>query len=67
VGLLGETDQLECCKVLRALGGIGPAARGAALAVVGLANDPDYLVRLEARAALRAIAAERASELGSGR
>jgi hypothetical protein len=65
VQLLGEADQLECCKVLRTLRGIGPAARGALSAVAELANDPDYLVRLEARAALRAIAPERAPDSGS--
>jgi hypothetical protein len=65
--LLRESGQLECCKVLRTLAGIGPAAQGAVSAVIKLANDPDYLIRLEARTALRAMAPERASELGIGK
>jgi hypothetical protein len=65
--MLRESDQLECCRVLRTLAGIGPAAQGAVSAVVELANDPDYLMRLWARAALKAIAPERASELELGK
>jgi hypothetical protein len=65
--LLRTSDQLECCKVLRTLAGIGPAAQGALSAIMGLANDPDYLISRQARAALRAIAPERASELGLGK
>src|SRR5205085_4250336 len=50
VQLLREADQLECCKVLRTLAGIGPAAQGAVPAVIELANDPDYLISQQARA-----------------
>ncbi len=57
VGLLREADQQECWKVLQALAGIGPAARGAVPAVVDL---------IQAQAALRAISPERAAELGAG-
>jgi hypothetical protein len=64
VELLKESDQLECCKVLRTLAGIGPAGQGAVSAVIELANDPDYLIRRQARATLTAIAPERAAELG---
>jgi hypothetical protein len=62
--LLRASDQLECCKVLGTLQGIGPAAQDALLAIMELANDPDYLISLQARAALRAIAPERAAEFG---
>jgi hypothetical protein len=35
--------------------------------VIALVNDPDYLIRLHARAALEAIAPDKAIELGIGR
>jgi hypothetical protein len=65
--LLRETDQLECCKVLRTLAGIGPAAQDALSAVMQLAKEPDYLIRLQARATVKAIAPERTSEFGLGK
>jgi hypothetical protein len=55
VELLRGGDQLECVKVLRTLEAIGPAARDAVPAVLELVDDPDYLIRLHARASLKAI------------
>jgi hypothetical protein len=62
VELLKSGDQLDCCSVLRALQRMGPAARDATSAVRELANDQDSLIRHHARAALRAIAPERAAD-----
>jgi hypothetical protein len=64
VKLLREGDQQECCKALRTLAQIGPAARGAASAVMELANDPDYLISQQARVALRTIAPDRVAHCG---
>jgi hypothetical protein len=56
VALLKCSGQLECCKVLRTLEGIGPPARDAVPAIEELANDADYYISQHARAALSAIA-----------
>ena len=51
-----KADQQDCSAILRTLTDLGPAAREAVPAVAGLVNDADYLIRLFARAALKAIA-----------
>jgi hypothetical protein len=62
VELLRSGDQLECCKVLRTLQGIGPAAQEAVPAIMELTTEPDYLISRQAKATLRAIAPERAAQ-----
>jgi hypothetical protein len=52
---LQDSDQLLVTKVLRTLGSIGPPAQEAVPVLLEFGSDEDYLIRLHARAALKAI------------
>jgi hypothetical protein len=53
--LLRDVDQQVVTKVLKTLEAIGPPAREAEPVLVELASDQDYLIRLNARAALKVV------------